>query len=120
MLFRSRKKSSSSKYVNYDKLRTPSVYILCKTQIHTTRFDPSTHKNSFYSMIDLGVFNVSEIKVDLHRYETRGRDNYRAQHHRLTLSRHLPCQVCIRLINKLPESMKTPNNQNKLNKYLYH
>ncbi|KAG8270074.1 hypothetical protein J6590_093210 [Homalodisca vitripennis] len=30
--------------------------------------------------------------VDIHRYETRARDNYRAQQHRLTLTQHLPQQ----------------------------
>ncbi|KAG8309282.1 hypothetical protein J6590_089922 [Homalodisca vitripennis] len=41
---------------------------------------------------------------DIHRYETRGRDNYRAQHQRLT--RHLPQNVGVRLSNKLPETCK--------------
>ncbi|KAG8242775.1 hypothetical protein J6590_086675 [Homalodisca vitripennis] len=50
---------------------------------------------------------------DIHRYETRGRDNYRAQHHRLTLTQYLPQQVGVRLINKLPESIKNSNNKSQ-------
>ncbi|KAG8319858.1 hypothetical protein J6590_082668 [Homalodisca vitripennis] len=41
---------------------------------------------------------------DVHQYETRGRDNYRTQHHRLALSQHLPQEVGVKLINRLPES----------------
>ncbi|KAG8312045.1 hypothetical protein J6590_029960 [Homalodisca vitripennis] len=50
---------------------------------------------------------------DIHRYETRGRDHYRAQHHRLTLTQHLPQQVGVRLINKLTESIKNSSNKKK-------
>ncbi|KAG8253435.1 hypothetical protein J6590_033806 [Homalodisca vitripennis] len=49
---------------------------------------------------------------DIHRHETRGRDNYRAQHHRLTFTQHLP-QVDVRLINKLPKNIKNSNSKNQ-------
>ncbi|KAG8296812.1 hypothetical protein J6590_048887 [Homalodisca vitripennis] len=51
---------------------------------------------------------------DVHQYGTRGRDNFRTSQYRLTLSQHLPQQVGVRLINKLPESIKNSNNQNQL------
>ncbi|KAG8287046.1 hypothetical protein J6590_047023 [Homalodisca vitripennis] len=63
------------------------------------------------------IFDVQCTLVrgeDIHRYETRGRDNYRAQHHRLTITQHLPQQVGVRFINELPESIKNSNNKNQL------
>ncbi|KAG8308676.1 hypothetical protein J6590_104170 [Homalodisca vitripennis] len=39
---------------------------------------------------------------EVHQYETRGRDNFRTQQHRLTLSQHLPQQVVVRLIKQAP------------------
>ncbi|KAG8325259.1 hypothetical protein J6590_072304 [Homalodisca vitripennis] len=51
---------------------------------------------------------------DVHQYGTRGRDNFRTSQYRLTLSQHLPQQVGVRLINKLPESVKNSINQNQL------
>ncbi|KAG8260950.1 hypothetical protein J6590_085527 [Homalodisca vitripennis] len=50
---------------------------------------------------------------DVHQYETRGRDNLRTHQRRLTLSQHLPQQVGVRLINKLPEDIKNSNNLNQ-------
>ncbi|KAG8300224.1 hypothetical protein J6590_094729 [Homalodisca vitripennis] len=41
----------------------------------------------------LYIYDVIIVRgEDIHRYETRGRDNYRAQQHRLTLTQHLPQQ----------------------------
>ncbi|KAG8242285.1 hypothetical protein J6590_069177 [Homalodisca vitripennis] len=50
---------------------------------------------------------------DVHQYETRGRDNLRTHQRRLALSQHLPQQVGVRLINKLPEDIKNSNNLNQ-------
>ncbi|KAG8294494.1 hypothetical protein J6590_101797, partial [Homalodisca vitripennis] len=50
---------------------------------------------------------------DVHQYETRGRDNLRTHQRRLTLSQHLPQQVGVGLINKLPEDIKNSNNLNQ-------
>ncbi|KAG8272042.1 hypothetical protein J6590_050947 [Homalodisca vitripennis] len=49
---------------------------------------------------------------DVHQYETRGRDNLRTHQRRLT-SQHIPQQVGVRLINKLPEDIKNSNNLNQ-------
>ncbi|KAG8269909.1 hypothetical protein J6590_096844 [Homalodisca vitripennis] len=48
---------------------------------------------------------------DFHQYETRARDNFRVHSHRLAVSQHLPHQVGVGLINKLPESVKNATNQ---------
>ncbi|KAG8303007.1 hypothetical protein J6590_018473 [Homalodisca vitripennis] len=40
---------------------------------------------------------------DVHQYETRGRDNFRIVQLRTTAFEHLPSQVGVKLINKLPE-----------------
>ncbi|KAG8256525.1 hypothetical protein J6590_066335 [Homalodisca vitripennis] len=50
---------------------------------------------------------------DVYQYETRGRDNLRTHQRRLKLSQHLPQQVGVRLINKLPEDIKNSNNLNQ-------
>ncbi|KAG8272640.1 hypothetical protein J6590_037935 [Homalodisca vitripennis] len=50
---------------------------------------------------------------EVHQYETRGRDNLRTQQHRLTLSQHLPRQVGVRLINRVPEGVNNSNNTNQ-------
>ncbi|KAG8298113.1 hypothetical protein J6590_020780 [Homalodisca vitripennis] len=67
----------------------------------------------------LEVIMYCKSKCDLvrggsvHHYETRGRDNFRTRQYRLTLSQHLPQQVGVRLINKLPESVKLSANQHQ-------
>lgn len=48
----------------------------------------------------------------VHQYDTRGRDIYREQQHRLEITHHLPKQTGIRLINKLPNNIKQINNMN--------
>ena len=50
---------------------------------------------------------------DVHRYETRGRENYRTDRHRTVTFEHLPAQVGVRLLNKLPEEIKTVEIQKK-------
>ncbi|KAG8300537.1 Dynactin subunit 4 [Homalodisca vitripennis] len=55
---------------------------------------------------------------EVHQYETRGRDNFRTQQQRLMLSQHLPQQVDVRLINRLPESVKNSNNTNQFKTHL--
>lgn len=47
---------------------------------------------------------------DIHQYETRGRDSYRVQQHRLTMTHHLPEQIGVRLINSLPDEIKQLNS----------
>ncbi|KAG8260603.1 hypothetical protein J6590_093280, partial [Homalodisca vitripennis] len=46
---------------------------------------------------------------DVHRYDTRGGDSYRMQHHRTLASEQLPSQAGVRLINNLPESINVNN-----------
>ncbi|KAG8261707.1 hypothetical protein J6590_067310 [Homalodisca vitripennis] len=43
---------------------------------------------------------------DVYQYETRGRDNFRIVQHRTSAFEHLPSQVGVKLINKLPEGIK--------------
>ncbi|KAG8283080.1 hypothetical protein J6590_023609 [Homalodisca vitripennis] len=43
---------------------------------------------------------------DVHHYETRGRDNFRTEQHRTTAFGHLPSQVGVTIINRLPEEIK--------------
>ncbi|KAG8290689.1 hypothetical protein J6590_077838 [Homalodisca vitripennis] len=58
--------------------------------------------------------NIEDVKGQVHQYGTRGRDNFRTSQYRLMLSQHLPQQIGVRLINKLPESVKNSINQNQL------
>ncbi|KAG8289024.1 hypothetical protein J6590_007780 [Homalodisca vitripennis] len=43
---------------------------------------------------------------DVHHYETRGRDNFRTEQHRTTAFGHLPSQVVVTIVNRLPEEIK--------------
>ncbi|KAG8270385.1 hypothetical protein J6590_099345 [Homalodisca vitripennis] len=43
---------------------------------------------------------------DVHQYETRGRDNFRTVQYRTSAFEHVPSQVGVKLINKLPEGIK--------------
>jgi exonuclease III len=62
------------------------------------------------------VINYCKLKCDLvqgrdvHQYITRGRDNYRVQQHRLTVTHHLPEQIGVSLINSLPDEIKQINS----------
>uniref|UniRef100_A0A1B6LVS9 Reverse transcriptase domain-containing protein n=1 Tax=Graphocephala atropunctata TaxID=36148 RepID=A0A1B6LVS9_9HEMI len=51
---------------------------------------------------------------DVHQYGTRGRDSFRIEQHRTTAFEHLPSQVGVRLINRLPEGIKQLNDPNKI------
>jgi hypothetical protein len=42
----------------------------------------------------------------IHQYETRGRDSFRTEQHRLVVTHHLPQQVGVRLLNRLPDELK--------------
>jgi hypothetical protein len=55
---------------------------------------------------------------DVHRYETRGKDGFRVQQHRLNVKRYLPELVGVRLINHLPDKIKYLNNVNVMKKSL--
>lgn len=57
---------------------------------------------------------------DVHQYETRGRDNYRAGQHKLMAFEHLPSQAGIKFINKLPEDIKQINNPKQFKTRLRH
>uniref|UniRef100_A0A1B6KSA2 Uncharacterized protein n=1 Tax=Graphocephala atropunctata TaxID=36148 RepID=A0A1B6KSA2_9HEMI len=43
---------------------------------------------------------------DIHDYETRGRENYRAGRHRTVVYERLPSQAGVHFVNKLPDSIK--------------
>ena len=58
--------------------------------------------------------------VDIHNYETRGRNNYRLQQHRTRAFANLPKQVGVRLINQLPEVLKNMQNFNQFKSRLKH
>ncbi|KAG8270891.1 hypothetical protein J6590_075159 [Homalodisca vitripennis] len=62
-------------------------------------------------LLTLPCLYISEEIMEVHQYETRGRDNFRTQQRRLSLSQYLPQQVGVRLINRLPESLKTQTTQ---------
>jgi hypothetical protein len=47
---------------------------------------------------------------DLYHYRTRGRDNFRVQYHRTEISKKLPTQIGVKLMNKLPDSVKQSNS----------
>ncbi|KAG8316980.1 hypothetical protein J6590_035856 [Homalodisca vitripennis] len=48
--------------------------------------------------------------LDVHKYDTRGGDSYRMQHHRTLASEQLPLHAGVKLIINLPESIKNSNN----------
>ncbi|KAG8293076.1 hypothetical protein J6590_027183 [Homalodisca vitripennis] len=43
---------------------------------------------------------------DVHQYGTRGWDNFRVEQHKTAAFEHLPSQVGVGLINRLPEGIK--------------
>lgn len=59
---------------------------------------------------------------DVHQYQTRGRDHFRVQQHRLAVTHNLPHIVGVGLINKLPNEVKLLNNEtifkNRLKRHL--
>jgi len=44
--------------------------------------------------------------MDIHSYETRGRENYRTGQHRTVVHERLPSQAGVQFVNKLPNSLK--------------
>lgn len=102
------------------------VFILQKKSIRIIkRLNPrESCKNAFreLELLTLPCLYMYEVIVyckskcdlvqgsNIHHYETRSRDNYRSQPHRLTLTHHLPEQVGVRLINRLPDDIKQLTN----------
>ncbi|KAG8307979.1 hypothetical protein J6590_006958 [Homalodisca vitripennis] len=59
--------------------------------------------------------------ADVHQlYETRGRDNFRIVQHRMSAFEHLPSQVGVKLINKLPEGIKHLRDSERFKSRLKH
>ncbi|KAG8322298.1 hypothetical protein J6590_026555 [Homalodisca vitripennis] len=57
---------------------------------------------------------------DVHQYETRARDNFRIDQHRTIAFEHLPSQVGVRIINRLPEVIKQLDDPKKFKACLKH
>ncbi|KAG8262511.1 hypothetical protein J6590_052155 [Homalodisca vitripennis] len=57
---------------------------------------------------------------DVHQYDTRGRDNFGVEQHRTAAFEHLPSQVGVGLINRLPEDIKQLNETKKFETRLKH
>ncbi|KAG8242551.1 hypothetical protein J6590_063122 [Homalodisca vitripennis] len=50
---------------------------------------------------------------DIHSYETRGRESYRAEQHRTVASERLPSQAGVKFLNQLPEGLIQSDNLNQ-------
>lgn len=59
---------------------------------------------------------------DVHAYETRGRENFRPEQYRLEAARNLPSNFGVKLLNKLPENIKSetcqPRFKSQLRRFL--
>uniref|UniRef100_A0A1B6HTM5 Uncharacterized protein n=1 Tax=Homalodisca liturata TaxID=320908 RepID=A0A1B6HTM5_9HEMI len=57
---------------------------------------------------------------EVHQYETRGRNNFRTEQHRTAMFEHLPSQMGVKLINKLPGDLKRINEPKQFKSRLRH
>ncbi|KAG8310862.1 hypothetical protein J6590_055939 [Homalodisca vitripennis] len=89
-------------------LLSPGIYVLrklseyCPTQVLMM---------AYYGLIYPHLSYGSECETirgsDIHPYATRGRDDYGSVRHRTLAHELLPSQAGVRLVNKLPSSIKS-------------
>ncbi|KAG8308348.1 hypothetical protein J6590_002436 [Homalodisca vitripennis] len=70
---------------------------------------PITFLEIVYEKDAASTVCATKTHRDVHQYGTRGRNNFRVEQHRTAAFEHLPSQVGVGLINRLPEGIKQLN-----------
>ncbi|KAG8328531.1 hypothetical protein J6590_001205 [Homalodisca vitripennis] len=71
-------------------------------------------------LLTLPSLYILDVVLDVHQYETRGRGNFRIVQHRMAAFEHLPPQVGVKLINKLPEAINHLSDSKRFKSRLKH